>query len=242
MSNRERTKALFQGKAQDWHLKYNADGAHVSRLNDIVERLGKGRGRSLLDFGCASGNIAGALSSQGFVVTGCDISEGMVEDARRRFGDCVEILLIEEGSLPFDDESFDVVITVSVLEYVDEIAMTLTELARILKKDGLLLATVPNERHPVRWMEAALRLVMPSFDYSRIPLVSSAGSRLNSYRAYLSVSRQRMSRSGWARALERSGLGDVEIKPLPSRRTMLPVTATDTASTVVGRTRLGWST
>lgn len=225
MSNRERTRALFESKAQDWHLKYNVDGALRPRLIDIIDQLGPARGRSLLDFGCASGNMASALSSLGFIVTGCDMSQSMIEEARRQFGNSVDFHVVEQVLLPLEAASFDVVIAVSVLEYVDDTTSTLAELARILKKGGLFLATVPNQRHPIRWMEAALRHAMPAIDYSQLPCIARVGIRLNNYRAYLTVSGQRKGRPGWAQVIEESGLRDVEIRTLPSKKTMLLVTA-----------------
>ena len=76
----------------------------------------------------------------------------------------------------------------SVLEYVSSPAVVLAECARVLRPGGVMLCTVPDLTHPVRWLEGLARLA------ALVPAVRSAGQRwprLGRYLTYLTISRQR---------------------------------------------------
>ena len=53
--------------------------------------------------------------------------------------------------LPYDDSSVDVALLVDVLEHVDHPETTLSEIARILRPNGRMLAFVPIEGEPISW-------------------------------------------------------------------------------------------
>lgn len=65
----------------------------------------------------------------------------------------VDVLLTDPYSLPFDDESVDVVVSSSCLEHSEMFWLVFTEVLRILKPDGLLYLNVPSNgpfhRYPV---------------------------------------------------------------------------------------------
>ena len=88
-------------------------------------------------------------------MTGCDISRQMLLRATRDRGGCAGWVQLEPEwrRLPFASAAFDVVVTASVLEYVAEPAAALRECARVLRPGGVVLYTVPDLRHPIRWAE-----------------------------------------------------------------------------------------
>ena len=107
-------------------------------------------------------------------VTGCDISAEML--ARAAAGDpggAVEWVELDPRwqRLPFESATFDAVVAASVLEYVDEPAAVLRECARVLRPGGIVLCTVPDLTHPVRWLEWLAGLA------ARLPLARAAGGR-----------------------------------------------------------------
>jgi demethylmenaquinone methyltransferase/2-methoxy-6-polyprenyl-1,4-benzoquinol methylase len=107
-----------------------------------------GAATCVLDLGCGTGALAIALAETGFRVTGIDVSESMLDVARRRVLEAgVEPLvsLRRLGAVDLDDafsdSCLDAICSTLVFSELsgDEIAYTLTECDRILRPGGLLL-------------------------------------------------------------------------------------------------------
>lgn len=114
-----------------------------ARLRAALEILGDRPGR-VLDAGMGGGRLVQELDLRGWTVSGTDVSEAMVELARRRVPQLRDALLqapIER--LPFEEASFDAVTALGVLEFADTPA-GLRELARVLRADGLAVVSWPN--------------------------------------------------------------------------------------------------
>jgi len=134
---------------------YDAENAS-SLVNAHYERpatialAGDVRGRRILDAGCGSGPLAAALRERGAEVSGFDGSPAMIELARRRLGDEVQLEVADLAEpLPYDDESFDVVVASLVLHYLEDWSAPLAELRRVLRPGGRLIASV---NHPTVYM------------------------------------------------------------------------------------------
>jgi SAM-dependent methyltransferase len=97
----------------------------------------------VLDLGCGDGRIAGALSSAGGDVTGVDPSPAALERARAAHPDLELQLPAQDGSLPFADSAFDVVVCVNVLEHVADTQRLMSEARRVLAPGGWFAAAVP---------------------------------------------------------------------------------------------------
>jgi SAM-dependent methyltransferase len=124
--------------------------------------------------------------------------------------------------LPFDPERFDAVVAASVLEYVDDPAAVLRECRRMLRPGGLMLCTVPNVRHPVRWLEWLLRI--PAW----MPLARATNRclpRLGSYLTYLRTSRQHHTAQWWSRTANRADLLSVQCTADSAERSTLRLLA-----------------
>jgi SAM-dependent methyltransferase len=124
-------------------------------------------------------------------------------------------------ALPFAEGSLDAVVSASVLEYVPDPGAVLAECARVLRPGGVLVCTVPDVTHPVRWLEWPLRLAAGTAlatsaltgGASRLALTGSASRRAGQYLAYLRASRQRRRAGWWCAAARRAGL-----EPVPAAR------------------------
>jgi SAM-dependent methyltransferase len=105
-----------------------------------LERLGPtARGR-VLDAGCGSGRTLIELARWG-VVSGVDVNDAAVEAARRRGHFDVRVAPLEQ--LPFDDDTFDLVTCLDVLEHTSDDITALGEIRRVTRVGGWLLLTVP---------------------------------------------------------------------------------------------------
>jgi FkbM family methyltransferase len=201
---------LFEAKALTWPAKYAPDGPLVGRLASLsvaVSRYAQAEDR-VLDLGCGTGELTRALAAAGFRAAGCDISRQMLLRAPRDRGGCAGWLQLEPDwrRLPFASAAFDVVVAASVLEYVAEPTAVLRECARVLRPGGVVLYTVPDLRHPVRWAEwFARRLAGITGGLSG----DGRRSRWKGYRAYLRASLQRHRVRWWLAASRLAGLRPV---------------------------------
>ena len=108
--------------------------------------------------------------------------------------------------LPFESASFDAIIASSLLEYVDDPEAVLRECGRLLRPGGVVLCTVPDVRHPVRWLEKAAQ------GYSSLRWGQATPFRsqfLDGYMTYLQVSLQRHPDRWWRVTADQAGLHPV---------------------------------
>ena len=108
-------------------------------LGYLDRYMGPGTNRRILDVGCGAGNMAHHLAHYG-QVTGVDTNSRPLEVARQRG------LQVQEGSaddLPFDDNTFDLVTLLDVVEHVPNEHGVFGECYRVLKPGGKLMVTVP---------------------------------------------------------------------------------------------------
>lgn len=216
-------RELFDSKAAAWPSKYAPNGrltGRLTRLADAVTYHVKADG-DVLDLGCGTGELVSALAAAGLRATGCDISPEMLHRAAASTSSsAIEWVQLAPAwqALPFAPGSFDAVVAASVLEYVDEPAAVLRECRRVLRPGGVMLCTVPDTQHPIRWLEWLLAIV------ARVPAVRTLGRRwprLGSYLTYLYISRQRHSPRWWSTAAARAGLTDVPYLADSSERSPL---------------------
>jgi len=104
-----------------------------------------GQGKVILDLGGRDGTLTRHFADGNQVVIG-DIDTAAMALAAQTLGvDTIEVNLNEP--LPFEDESFDVIVLAEVLEHLPYPAITLTQIERLLKPNGILVGSVPLAYH-----------------------------------------------------------------------------------------------
>jgi demethylmenaquinone methyltransferase/2-methoxy-6-polyprenyl-1,4-benzoquinol methylase len=122
---------------------YDRVGAALSFGQDprwrsfLVSRLPPDGGH-VLDVATGTGLVAAELLRRGFEVTGVDQSPGMLAEAHCRFRDAVELVEANAEDLPFADHAFDHLTFTYLLRYVGDPAATLVELARVVRRGGVV--------------------------------------------------------------------------------------------------------
>ncbi|WP_236700686.1 class I SAM-dependent methyltransferase [Allosalinactinospora lopnorensis] len=122
----------------------------VEKAMDRLDGLGIRPGRDrALDFGCGAGRLSNALAGYFDTVTGVDISEPMLAEARRldRSGGRIEFRLNDGPDLAaFADGSFDLVYCDLVLQHLppDLAAGYLREFTRVVRPSGAMVIGVPG--------------------------------------------------------------------------------------------------
>lgn len=106
---------------------------HVAAYAYAAEVLGPGR---VLDLGCGTGHSFHLLAPRETV--GVDISAEALAGQER------ETVVADMRELPFPSSSFESVISAQSLEHVPDPERVLTEVARVLRRDGIALFVTPN--------------------------------------------------------------------------------------------------
>jgi SAM-dependent methyltransferase len=96
--------------------------------------LGPGPGRCL-DLGCGTGLHLATLLELGWTTTGVDLSSDQLRLAADRHGD-VELVQADASALPFDDCTFDAVVSIFTHTDMDDYAATVREGTRVLAHGG----------------------------------------------------------------------------------------------------------
>ncbi len=133
----DRDYELQTHRAEDRHWWYRG---RRSVLEGVIADLGLPARARILDAGCGSGRNMVELARHG-TVTGVELSDTSVALARAR--DAGEVI---EGSvldMAFAADSFDLAVSLDVIEHLDDDLSALRELRRVIAPGGALLVTVP---------------------------------------------------------------------------------------------------
>jgi 2-polyprenyl-3-methyl-5-hydroxy-6-metoxy-1,4-benzoquinol methylase len=109
----------------------------------LVELALEGGPRDVLDVGCSSGYLARPLTDAGARVLGLEIDPDAAAQARSV---CAEVVVgdVESMELPFEPESFDVILCGDVVEHLRDPGAALARLQPLLRPGGRLVLTTPN--------------------------------------------------------------------------------------------------
>jgi SAM-dependent methyltransferase len=121
-----------------WQLRDPPEPPAVHKVEFV---RGLGPASAALDFGCGDGQLTRELPAA--EVTAADVSLVALKRARENIPGVTLVVLDQDASLPFPDESFDLVLCADTLEYVEDLPRTLSELRRVLALDGRLALTTP---------------------------------------------------------------------------------------------------
>lgn len=113
------------------------------RLDVLMEFAAAQPESRVLEVGCGAGHVLQRFD--GVKRTGIDLSSTMLERARRRLGAETELLRASAEDLPFEPDSFDVVLCTEVLEHIQNPERALRELARVARRDARIVVSIPNE-------------------------------------------------------------------------------------------------
>lgn len=110
-----------------------ADYLYGHAAEDLLDRLDMvtRHFKEALNIGCASGLLSDPLKARGMRVTSADTSF--------RFASAARGVQCDEDRLPFADGAFDLVVSVGVLDSVNDLPGALTLIRRALRPDGLFL-------------------------------------------------------------------------------------------------------
>ncbi|MEE9515807.1 MAG: class I SAM-dependent methyltransferase [Candidatus Adiutricales bacterium] len=160
-------------KQQEAWLKTEAGRAAFELQKNLVLGLVSPKARErLLDVGCGSGLYLQIFRREGLYVTGLDPSVAMLDQARKQLGPGADLFPGEAEELPFEDNEFDIVILIMVLERAVNPGAVLAEAFRVARSRVFIGAL-----NGLSMTALALRtkgLIKPDF-YNRIRYITPWG-------------------------------------------------------------------
>jgi SAM-dependent methyltransferase len=108
---------------------------------EFMDRLTMRRGMRVLDVACGTGNLAVIAAKCGCDVSGIDIASNLIAQARARAAREGLDIVFEEGdaeALPFENDRFDLVVSMFGVMFTPQPAVAAEELRRVTKPGGMI--------------------------------------------------------------------------------------------------------
>jgi len=141
MTERDPDENGWKSSAPNW-IKRTGDQGDFSRQYvldaPMLARVDLARVSNALDVGCGEGRFCRKLKGLGITTVGLDPVPAMIEAAERQDNEGQYTLGFAE-QLPFEDETFDLVVTYLSLIDIDDPAKAISEMVRVLKPNGRVL-------------------------------------------------------------------------------------------------------
>ena len=141
----------------NWNYRPVLGNLQKKRFGLALSLMGDDRYERLLEIGYGSGVFMPELATRCGELYGVDphARNNDVTDVLSDHGIRASLASAGATKLPFDDSFFDCVVTVSALEYVEEIHTATAELARVMSPTGALIVVTPGHS---RLIDLALRV------------------------------------------------------------------------------------
>lgn len=132
--------SYWQKRAESFGL--DSSGKGIQNIQERFRRYLPERRAKVLDIGTGTGIIAISLSMMGHEVTAVDLCTNMLEKAgenARTYGQQIPLVCASADELPFEDDSFDVIVSRNVTWALAEPEKAFLSWKRVLKPGGLLV-------------------------------------------------------------------------------------------------------
>jgi 2-polyprenyl-3-methyl-5-hydroxy-6-metoxy-1,4-benzoquinol methylase len=177
-----------EGVANYWNNKYEQNyhpylHGRQNKVLELISRLELPKGSKCLELGCGGGQNAIEYANKGLEVHGIDSSEELLKTAQE--------LALKESNLsfsnvdlnqkmPFENETFDLVVVVGTLQYLMEPSTCIKDVARILKPGGYFIVCQRNAlsfnvlRRPLSFLSCLIS--QEGFEWGGRPVSTSVGT------------------------------------------------------------------
>lgn len=142
---------LFDGESTFWRDTYQQKNAlgFINRQRQAaalsyVDKLSLPKTARVLEIGCGAGFMAIALAQRGFTVEAVDHAPAMIELTRRQakqtgMDNRIHAAIEDVHELTFEDQSFDLIVALGVVNWLHDLRKALSEITRVLKLGGYVV-------------------------------------------------------------------------------------------------------
>src|SRR5215204_1644108 len=155
----ERWGPLWGARPADWAL---SEDLQVPTYEAALQRVDVGAGRQVLDIGCGVGAFLRLVEERGGKPHGIDASDALIAFARTRLPNA-DLRIGEMESLPWPDDTFDVVTGFNSFFFANDMVAALREARRVAKPGGPVVIQVwgAHERCDLEAMKQVARPFLP---------------------------------------------------------------------------------
>jgi SAM-dependent methyltransferase len=153
---------------------------NVPLFEAVLDAAAVGPGMRLLDVGCGSGLALSMAAERGALLSGIDISTGLLAVARQRCPDA-DLRDGDMEDLPFADETFDAVIGINAFQFAGDPIRAMREATRIVRRGGRVVASLfaaPERSEGTVAHEAMSALIPPESTGEHAPYSLSTPGNL----------------------------------------------------------------
>lgn len=164
MNSKEKTKQHFNETASTYNT--SDDGIFVQGMYDVlISEIQKSKSGKILDVGCGNGNLFTFLPDGKYELFGVDFSENMIAEAKKNCKDKASFSVADAERLPFDDDTFDILVCNASFHHYIHPNAVLEEMNRVLKIGGRLLIGDPYIPTGIRGLMNVVLRFSDSGDY-----------------------------------------------------------------------------
>jgi SAM-dependent methyltransferase len=158
-SSAERWGPLWGARARDWSI---SEEQHVPSYEAALEHVDLKAGQRVLDVGCGAGVFLELVAKRGAEPHGIDASEALIALAHERLPEA-DLRVGDMESLPYDDDSFDLVTGFTSFFFANDMVAALREAGRVAEPGAPVVIQVwgAHERCSLEAMKAIARPFMP---------------------------------------------------------------------------------
>ncbi len=151
---------FYSKTASHFNHRYKISSTFIERYKvwtDLFQKYIKPSDH-ILDLGCGSGIFSKYLAQKGATVLGIDGSKMMIELCEQANDPPLPNLHYQFQTFPFEDNfltnhQFEVIISSSVMEYIEQDTLLLEQISTLLKPQGIAIISFPNSNSIYRKIE-----------------------------------------------------------------------------------------
>lgn len=147
-NKKRRLKEKYDSSAEYYDDRY--ESIQRRKFQAIEEELSDAN--SILDVGCGTGLFINEFSSSADFIVGVDLSTHMLREAKSRDDDLL-LISADADNLPFKSCTFDVTVSLTLLQNMPRPLRTMEEMARVTVRGGRIIVTVLEKKHSLDEVE-----------------------------------------------------------------------------------------